>query len=401
MANVRGLASRRAGVWAAGAALLVGSGLLSGCGASAESNEDEYVFAVTGELTGASAPTYQPTVAGARAAINLINDEGGINGKQIKLAGPFDSQSDAAGASTAAQQAVNAQPDAIFSLGGSLSTTAGLPVYERAGVPSFSLSGGDDAIFPPISGHYSVMISSTQVAQAFIDQARTLVDAETLRVGIVGFTTPAVDSQIAGLEALDEADDTVEIVAVERTLDATASFAAQAAKMVKAKPDVIVLISMLEGTIENVDALTKAGYQGPYVAPLGAANVTALKAIGNPDFHALHVARVLGADDPLLPAAKAVDAEAAAMDSAYFSQGFATVYAAARILGECGESCDSEAFDEAAAELGEFELDKEVLYGPLIFSAERHYGLTAVQFKHWDPATGAPADSGEPLALID
>lgn len=63
-------------------ACLVASALTFAGGAAAQ---EEYVIGLTGDLSGAASGTYKPMAEGARVYFDRINDQGGINGRKIRL----------------------------------------------------------------------------------------------------------------------------------------------------------------------------------------------------------------------------------------------------------------------------------------------------------------------------
>lgn len=72
------------GVAAVAAALLAG-GLTAGCGEQSEGSADVIRIGVISPLTGPSSDPGQRAKEGAQIAANLINADGGVNGKQIEL----------------------------------------------------------------------------------------------------------------------------------------------------------------------------------------------------------------------------------------------------------------------------------------------------------------------------
>lgn len=388
----------------AGAVLALGI-LATGCQSSGTGEggaaSDSVVIAVTTELTGPFGTTFSPVADGVRAAVEALNEAGGIGGREVVLAGPFDSQSAPAGGTTAAQQAVNDEPDVIISGGTSTAATAGLPVYAQARIPVISLSGGEDTVNPTIPLHFSLMLRGSQMAEVLIAKAREVAEADaTLRLAIVGSKTPSVDSIIAGLEEVAGGAN-VEIVSIERTLDTLASFPAQASKMVRATPDAIISIDSLDKTIGEVKELRVVGYDGPILATLGAATNAAFASVDDENYYALRLASVPQPGEPLFAAAEAVGAQDAASGSSYFAQGWAAVHTAAAVLAKCGEGCQADDFQSTAETMGDIEVADGALFGPVSFSADRHYGLSAVQFYGWDKAAQAVEPSGDPLTLSE
>lgn len=65
--------------------MIVGSFMAVACITTAAYAEEEYVIGLTADLTGPASTTYQPLAEGARAYIEKVNEEGGVNGRSIRL----------------------------------------------------------------------------------------------------------------------------------------------------------------------------------------------------------------------------------------------------------------------------------------------------------------------------
>lgn len=64
---------------------IVGSFFAAACITTAAQADEQYVIGLTADLTGPASTTYQPLAEGARAYIEKVNAEGGVNGRSIRL----------------------------------------------------------------------------------------------------------------------------------------------------------------------------------------------------------------------------------------------------------------------------------------------------------------------------
>lgn len=143
----------------AAAAAMASVLLLSGCGAgaagSADDGEDPYRILVLGALSaeGALGINASTSVLSAEAAVDVINDEGGILGRDVEVE-VADDQADPTTAVTLVREAINsdAPPDAILNSGPSTVAEATLPIISQAGIISFNIgpteTSADSSAFP-------------------------------------------------------------------------------------------------------------------------------------------------------------------------------------------------------------------------------------------------------------
>ncbi|WP_105037030.1 ABC transporter substrate-binding protein [Cryobacterium aureum] len=160
--------------------------LLAGCSAAAA--DDEIVVGAVYSITGSQASIDQPGYNGFKLAAKQINESGGINGKQIRVA-----FSDAASETTTLTNVVSEliENDGAVALGGTNDSTLALvagPIAQAAGIP-FVASGatlptlpeqvgdsmfmacyGDDLQAEAIAD-YSTEELGAQTAWALVDQA--------------------------------------------------------------------------------------------------------------------------------------------------------------------------------------------------------------------------------------
>ena len=133
--------------------------LLSGCGGgasgSAGDGEEPYRILVLGALSaeGVLGINASTSVLSAEAAVDVINEEGGILGREVEVE-VVDDQADPTTAVTLVREAINSDtpPDAILNSGPSTVAEATLPIISQAGIISFNIgpteTSADPAAFP-------------------------------------------------------------------------------------------------------------------------------------------------------------------------------------------------------------------------------------------------------------
>lgn len=138
--------------------------ILSGCASQGQSTDQEKLYiAVTGALTGPSAQDGQEIKRGAELAVDNINANGGINGKQVALVFE-DDRSDPKEAANIANKLVNdSRILAVIGHYNSSCTLAGAPIYNKAGL--VEISGGSTSPAVSQAGPYTFRVIVTDAEQ--------------------------------------------------------------------------------------------------------------------------------------------------------------------------------------------------------------------------------------------
>lgn len=241
------------------AALAAAGLVLAGC-ASTEPADDVIHLASSAPLTGDAAAYGIETMNGVRLAVEEINAAGGIDGKQIKLS-EFDDQCDPTPAATAANQIIS--DDSIVAVIGNVcssATLAGLPIFERVGLPVLAATASSPAIAEESYSNFARIIPSDDL------QGSGTIELGT---GVLGFERIAVlyPSDDYGQSLLAVATEAAEgsgaeIVAAETYVTgSTTDFSSVLANIAAAQPDALFL--------------------GGYYADMGAAVSQSVRAFGD------------------------------------------------------------------------------------------------------------------------
>lgn len=188
---------------------------------------DPLTLGMVDGLTGSTAFGGQADVCGARIAVEVVNEDGGILGRPVEL----DVHDDEATPAVAAQAASELAGSGVqFVVGGVISSTllAAIPIYNDAGI----LHTGGTSKAPEVteSGELVVRLNSNTIQDAV--SIADLVSSQYESVAFVAQEGAYGESAIAGLvEQLDEsvevtdqifvAPDTTDFASVMTTLDSS------------------------------------------------------------------------------------------------------------------------------------------------------------------------------------
>jgi len=137
-------------------------------GATGGQTADEYLIGYAAALTGGLAPFDTPFKEGLEVAVELLNDQGGIDGEipirlQIK-----DMKSDAALASQVAQELVDAGVDMLITACDVDLSIASGTVAQAAGIPALSSCATTPTV-PTAVGEFMFLVSMGDNAQAAVN----------------------------------------------------------------------------------------------------------------------------------------------------------------------------------------------------------------------------------------
>lgn len=176
--------------WAAVA--LVGVFALSACGGNsledddsgAKSSDEPFVVYFAGDFSGATADYTTALVAGMRVAAEALNEDGGIEGREVKIETANDQNDPTAAVSNYQKyKASNGAPDLVYPGSSSAVSLSLLPLLSKDKVLSVgattSAALNDPAKFP---FHFGVAEASAAYVPAFVDVAQ---DKGYQKVGII------------------------------------------------------------------------------------------------------------------------------------------------------------------------------------------------------------------------
>lgn len=352
--------------------------LLAGCGASPsgeESSEGTIKLGLVTSLTGAFSTLGEGNLAGAQAAVEIINEQGGVNGKPLELVVQDDKT--VPDQSVVGFNEVSADDDVVAVIGStdSTSATAVAPAAQRAGIvylalaPVTALASGDNEwafITPTTTANYSEKLVDYWVANGY-ENIAIAYDSQDI-FGVSGYDSTKEFAEAAGLnivlaEAIDPAASDF-----TATLTKAGSTGADALMVWAAGPSAVIITKQHASLGVDAD-LFMSGAQGSslYLEPSeGAANGVTLAA-------SLPVA---GFELPAGPLRTFIDEVAAPFIEAegyypteFYFNGATSVFLLVEAIEQAGDT------DRAAIRDALEQLDYLAPTGHYQFSVDDHGGL--------------------------
>jgi branched-chain amino acid transport system substrate-binding protein len=363
----------------------------SGSGSAAASG-GSYNVALVSDLSGAFSSVSAPGAAGVEVAVDNINANGGINGKQLNLS-VTDSQSSASLALSASQKAIAGSPLALFMLSGSADAAAIGSLAQAARIPLLSPALSDTSVYPAQPYLYQPSLTAQQDAQAmyaFVKQQEGSLSGKV--VDVAAINSPYVQLIITDVSKLLKAQGAKVNAAQQYNLP-LASFATQANAIARDKPNVVLTLGSTDDTVVVSKALTQAGVSALQVGiPSGAAQQT-LQQINSPRYYALTADPYSSETPSFLAAATEYGKKADVSGSIFAMSGWVAVYMLADALKQCGATCTGSQLNTALQNVSGLTIPDGVSYGPVAFSSTNHVAVSTVRFRSYDPATGKFSES--------
>lgn len=240
------------------------SGTQNNTNGSTESNETsssssgEFVLGSPQPLTGVNAQAAEATLNGIKLAVKEINEDGGINGQQIRLIS-YDDQGSPEEAVKIANKMVEVDKvDAVIGpllstcqmAQGELINQAGIPTIGIGLSPSFMEMGWEYVVRSSLNSDYVMQILAQEMLR--------------LEVNSIAIFSGQDDSSKAAATAMQREAEAVGITVttVETYVDGDTDFSGQAAKIINSNPDAV-----FAATYANVQAiiakqLRQFGFEG-------------------------------------------------------------------------------------------------------------------------------------------
>jgi ABC-type branched-subunit amino acid transport system substrate-binding protein len=257
-----------------------------------------------------------------------------------------------------------------------------------------SLSGPNPAIW-----FFTTSSTSAQQAQVEVEQVTRVLGGsiEGKTIAFVGLSSPSVDVTYDLIKQLVEENGGIN-GSGERTASAQiASFTAQAANLVASNPDAIITVDSTANTVIVAKALNDAGYTGPLTSSTGANDDVMLANVNLPNLYVPRAYNQAKDSEVMLAAAEGAGVEDQT-ENAFFGQGYAAGVALVAGLDKCGFPCSATDLPLALQSVGQIDIG-DAGFGPLEFSDQRHYGVTAMQFFTWDDAAKKSVPNGDPIPV--
>ncbi len=231
-------------------------------------SKNEITLGAIVDLSGPIAGFGKQTRNGMLMRVNELNEQGGVNGRKIKLV-IEDASYDPKKAVLAAQKLVN--QDKVFAVVGNLGTAqnlAAMPVqFEKNVINFFPLSGAREMFEPPNRLKYAFMTP-------YFDQLRIATSRLVKENGAKKVCTVYQDDE-AGLEMMRGAEaglkaNNMELLEKTSFKRGATDFSSQVAKMKAAGCDMVVLGTIIRETVGVVAESRKTGFNPVFLASAAA-----------------------------------------------------------------------------------------------------------------------------------
>ncbi|GAA2403850.1 ABC transporter substrate-binding protein [Actinomadura vinacea] len=369
-----------------------------GCGTG---GSDGYRVGFTTDLSGKYALNGVGQRDGFKAYFDLLNAEGGINGRKVEVTYLDDGGEVGRGSANVARLAASPDTSAIGGLLVSNGCGAAAPRATRLRVPLVCSAVADDLLRPVSPYVFAARTSQGNQAAPMIRFAGTLVRAAKPRIAIIYFASAASANLEKNLRASAQkrgwqvvADESVPLTATD--------VSAQTARIVAAKPDIVVGALYDPLAILFLRNMAARQVRVPFVNYDGTTAAGSLLPLKNPDYYGLSNAAMSGdgTGAGVRRFARAMQRNGKPATTAYANIGYLQAAEIAEGLRVCGHPCPGAKMRHALENLrfdsGGF------ASGPVGFSPDDHEGVRAVSFYAWDPrakalrevASNVPAGGG-------
>lgn len=351
-------------------------------------------------LSGPLGPIGSNFLTGAEALVDAINEDGGIDGRQIEILAEDDANDPAEGIA-AARSLVGEDVVAILGPPVSSMVDAIQPTTSRAEVPILTFGASPSSLDPVQETVFQVDQQSSSQAQPMVEFAEALLGSSDFSMALGPVDTPSGLEWGERVEELS-GDKGIDVVANVPIPAAGGDISTQAQALAAEQPDAILVEVIDAPLITLTQRLRDLGYEGPIINYLYGSSPTTFEQIADPEVYGARTTVVFDAEatEPGAKRFAEVTEAAGAVDAANNATQYASGYLAMLILeaalGDCGDDCSGGSVTEA---LSDIEIDTEgFATRPLTFSADDHQAIHHSVFYHWDGEAPVPALDGQEFA---
>lgn len=373
-----------------GAGVLLASSLTA-CGSSGGSSGGSggtYSVGFDSDLSGPYSLNGVGQRDGFKAYFDYANAHGGIDGHRVSVT-YLDDASDVTRATANTTQLMTAKK--VSAIGGYILSNAcgaAAVLAQKNKVPINCSAVSDDLMNPVQPYVYTARMLQSNEAAPEAQLAKQLVKSSTPRVAIIIFASAASVALQQGLQAIAKTNGW-NVVANEQVPLDTTDVSSQTAKIIAAKPDVILGSLYDPLAVSFVKGLRAKQVETPFIDYDGATYKGGILALKDPAFYALSSTSVDGKGDGagLVQYRAALKAAGVDATTPFVSTGYLQAWSIAAGLKSCGYPCDGTklqaALDKQNVDTGGFAA------GPITYTPDRHEGLQAANLYHWDPSTNS------------
>ncbi|MGZ5183644.1 MAG: ABC transporter substrate-binding protein [Caldimonas sp.] len=339
-------------------------------------------------LTGPIPLTGKQMTTGWQAAVQAINDGGGIRGRKLELIVEDDGYEPSR--TMAASRKLVDRDDVLLMTGlGTPTTVVAARYLEQAKVPLLFPMGASSTQLNQAGLKQLFMVHPAYLTQAEIVVGWMLDHAGVKKPCIVYQLDPAGEDHLAGMKKAVAARNT-QITAAEGFERGTSDFSAQVLKLKNAGCDFVYTATVLEASARLVTAADRIGFKPKFAGFTTQADATLIKLLG-PLAEGFYAADILVRPESADPAIKTYLANlkkfSADAEPTFFTS---YAYASMMLIGEAiKDAGDQPTREKVLAALEKWNPKSSALMGPVSFSATDHDGkrtLYMIQVKggKWD-----------------
>ncbi|WP_078428261.1 ABC transporter substrate-binding protein [Alkalihalobacterium alkalinitrilicum] len=344
--------------------------------------DTEILIGHIGPQTGPAA-VYDMVRQGIQSYFNYVNDNGGVDGRQLKLIA-YDDQYQPSRTVQMATRLV--EEDKVFALVGNVGTAANLsalPVYEKTGATVVGVSSGaSDLVNPTIPNFFSGLMNYNIEARIYLEYIVNEMNAKKIFISYQND-----DSGLDFLSGVHESIgnyDGVEIVAEIPHLATDTDFSSIAQRIQRTNPDVVVVLSTPNPAANLKREMYRIGLTDiPYVVSAVGGNDTNLYNLVGEDIwtgtiSSTSIIHPDISDDPDIKVY--VEQFSKDFPNTPYSSGIPQWgWAEAQILVEAlKRSGDNLTRENLITQLESFDGWEGSLYPSVTYSSDNHYGITTL-----------------------
>lgn len=347
--------------------------------------EDTIKIGWIGDLTGPASPTIIPLLDGTKAYFEMVNADGGINGRKVEVIPKNDEYTGPKAVAGFKELAENDKVLALAGIAGSPGVAATLNDVAATGIP---VVGAAQSIFAQLSAPHYWNLAATylDVADVGLAYASEELGLSEPKVVTVGLDAPSGLEWGEIVESRCEAGKCEYLTHLAVPTDGT-NFSAQAQEIARLEPDFV----MVHGTGGTATVLLNGMAQAGVEVPALGTFPTSVDRVWestpesiNSMFVGTHWVTpphiVVPGTQEMLDAAEAAGVEATSTD---FVHGWVTAMVMTEAMRNAGDDLNRATFEAALAEIENF--DTGGLTAPVTMDDEYHHGVRVPRPYKWDP----------------
>ena len=345
-----------------------------------------------------------PLSNGLKAAVDVANKNGGVDGHKIEIVVRDDASDPARGLERIREFATRVKASAVVGVNSSVVGAAAAPLVEQMKLPMIGSGLPSDLVNPVKPYVYVSKTDFESQARAKVDFVLQQIEAGEIkpnpRVATLYYSTPAGNLWHEAAEARAK-EAQLNVVESQSAQITATDLSGQVARIAAAKPDVVLIFMNAPGVTTVVNQMGRIGVDENTLLIGFNATTSApfLKELKWKNFVSLGDVRDANAGDSqtftdMQAGAKSVDTDP---NTPSFLDGYMQGLLVLEALKNCGYPCPGE---KMKAALDKTSLDGGGLtWGPYRYSPTSHMPVTVVQFERWDEAQGARVAVGDPIQL--